>query len=225
MKPIQPRACADRGHAGDWVHDRLRRRSPETIDASAGLQNQARPMPMRRSTPPDAALCERRGRRRAQRTASSRSRSTSTRASEDLGRAAASSIAPDRVMTQRARGGRRGQLHRLCSTVRNTTPPWWPTIPTRISPSWRCPACRRRHWTSPTARRVDGHRRAWCWEYPGGGPFVANPARVREVIELTGPDIYRTTSVRREVLHDQRQSATGRFRRTADRSGTVGYSA
>ncbi|MBY0288085.1 MAG: MarP family serine protease [Mycobacteriaceae bacterium] len=35
--------------------------------------------------------------------------------------------------------------------------------------------------------------------YPGGGPFVANPARIREVIELTGPDIYRSTSVRREV--------------------------
>ena len=35
--------------------------------------------------------------------------------------------------------------------------------------------------------------------YPGGGPFVAHPARVREVIELNGPDIYRTTTVRREV--------------------------
>jgi S1-C subfamily serine protease len=35
--------------------------------------------------------------------------------------------------------------------------------------------------------------------YPGGGQFVANPARIREVIELTGPDIYRTTSVEREV--------------------------
>lgn len=35
--------------------------------------------------------------------------------------------------------------------------------------------------------------------YPGGGPFVANPARIREVIELTGPDIYNSTSVRREV--------------------------
>ena len=35
--------------------------------------------------------------------------------------------------------------------------------------------------------------------YPGGGPFVAYPARIREVIELTGPDIYRSTSVRREV--------------------------
>jgi S1-C subfamily serine protease len=35
--------------------------------------------------------------------------------------------------------------------------------------------------------------------YPGGGPFVANPARVQEVIELKGPDIYRAATVRREV--------------------------
>jgi S1-C subfamily serine protease len=35
--------------------------------------------------------------------------------------------------------------------------------------------------------------------YPGGGPFVANPARIREVIELNGPDIYKTTTVKREV--------------------------
>jgi S1-C subfamily serine protease len=35
--------------------------------------------------------------------------------------------------------------------------------------------------------------------YPVGGPFGATPARVREVIELTRPDIYRTTTVTREV--------------------------
>lgn len=35
--------------------------------------------------------------------------------------------------------------------------------------------------------------------YPGGGDFLATPARVREVIELNGPDIYRTTTVTREV--------------------------
>lgn len=35
--------------------------------------------------------------------------------------------------------------------------------------------------------------------YPGGGAFVATPARIREVIELNGPDIYRTTTVNREV--------------------------
>jgi S1-C subfamily serine protease len=35
--------------------------------------------------------------------------------------------------------------------------------------------------------------------YPGGGEFQATPARVREVIELNGPDIYRTKTVSREV--------------------------
>jgi len=35
--------------------------------------------------------------------------------------------------------------------------------------------------------------------YPGGGDFAATPARVREIIELNGPDIYRTGTVTREV--------------------------
>ncbi|WP_264001227.1 MarP family serine protease [Mycolicibacterium gadium] len=35
--------------------------------------------------------------------------------------------------------------------------------------------------------------------YPDGGPFVAYPARIREVVELSGPDIYNSTTVRREV--------------------------
>jgi S1-C subfamily serine protease len=35
--------------------------------------------------------------------------------------------------------------------------------------------------------------------YPGGGDFVATPARVMEIIELNGPDIYRSTTVTREV--------------------------
>lgn len=35
--------------------------------------------------------------------------------------------------------------------------------------------------------------------YPGGGEFAASPARVREIIKLNGPDIYRTTTVNREV--------------------------
>jgi S1-C subfamily serine protease len=35
--------------------------------------------------------------------------------------------------------------------------------------------------------------------YPGGGEFVATPARVREVIELNGPDIYRNTTITRQV--------------------------
>jgi len=35
--------------------------------------------------------------------------------------------------------------------------------------------------------------------YPGGGDFTATPSRVRETIELNGPDIYRTATVNREV--------------------------
>lgn len=35
--------------------------------------------------------------------------------------------------------------------------------------------------------------------YPGGGSFVAYPARIREVAELKVPDIYRVMTVRREV--------------------------
>jgi S1-C subfamily serine protease len=35
--------------------------------------------------------------------------------------------------------------------------------------------------------------------YPGGGAFIATPARIRELIELEGPDIYRTATIRREV--------------------------
>ena len=35
--------------------------------------------------------------------------------------------------------------------------------------------------------------------YPGGGGFMATPARIRELIELSGPDIYRTATVNREV--------------------------
>jgi len=35
--------------------------------------------------------------------------------------------------------------------------------------------------------------------FPGGGDFVATPARVREIIELSGPDIYKSTTVNREV--------------------------
>lgn len=35
--------------------------------------------------------------------------------------------------------------------------------------------------------------------YPGGGPYTASAARVRETLELTGPDIYKTGTVEREV--------------------------
>jgi S1-C subfamily serine protease len=35
--------------------------------------------------------------------------------------------------------------------------------------------------------------------YPGGGPYTASPARIREVLNLSGPDIYQIGTVEREV--------------------------
>jgi S1-C subfamily serine protease len=35
--------------------------------------------------------------------------------------------------------------------------------------------------------------------YPGGGPFVAYPARIREVIDIKAPDLYGVLTFRREV--------------------------
>ena len=35
--------------------------------------------------------------------------------------------------------------------------------------------------------------------YPGGGGFMATPARIRELITLNGPDIYRSATINREV--------------------------
>ncbi|MCP9273995.1 protein kinase domain-containing protein [Mycolicibacterium arenosum] len=35
--------------------------------------------------------------------------------------------------------------------------------------------------------------------YPGGEDFTATPARIREIIQLNGPDVYRTSTVARET--------------------------
>src|SRR5690606_22627248 len=35
--------------------------------------------------------------------------------------------------------------------------------------------------------------------YPGGGPYTASAARIRETLDLQGPDIYRGGTVEREV--------------------------
>ena len=43
--------------------------------------------------------------------------------------------------------------------------------------------------------------------YPGGGDFVATPARIREIIELNGPDIYRTATGDPRGVHHQRHCA------------------
>ena len=52
--------------------------------------------------------------------------------------------------------------------------------------------------------------------YPEGGDLAAIPARIREVIQLDGPDIYRTTTVSREVYTIRRRRER-RIRRATHR--------
>jgi S1-C subfamily serine protease len=47
--------------------------------------------------------------------------------------------------------------------------------------------------------RVPMGTEALALGYPRGGSFAAVPARVSEIAEITGPDIYRTTQVTRQV--------------------------
>ena len=64
--------------------------------------------------------------------------------------------------------------------------------------------------------------------YPDGGDIAATPARIRETISLNGPDIYRTTTVTREVYTIRgtvRQGDSGGpllFRRSHGKAPTVG---
>jgi serine/threonine protein kinase len=49
------------------------------------------------------------------------------------------------------------------------------------------------------SREVPSGADAVMLGYPDGGDFTATPARIRETINMSGPDIYRTTTVTREV--------------------------
>jgi S1-C subfamily serine protease len=56
--------------------------------------------------------------------------------------------------------------------------------------------------TAPLSFAVDeaaGGTEAVLLGYPEGGDLAAIPAQIREVIQLNGPDIYKTTTVSREV--------------------------
>lgn len=45
--------------------------------------------------------------------------------------------------------------------------------------------------------------------YPGGGPFTASPARIRDTINLNGPDIHHSATVTREVYTIRGQVRSG----------------
>ena len=118
---------------------------------------------------------------------------------------------------QRARGRRVRDASPSRPTARPTTPAWCPTTRTPTSRSSTCRTCRRRRWSSRRPRpRRPGPTRI-VMGYPGGGDFTATPARIREIIELNGPDIYRDHDRHPRGLHHQRHCATGQFGWTADR--------
>ena len=103
---------------------------------------------------------------------------------------------PGDVQCARRRGS--GDRHRRGRWPDVSTPRWSPTTRTPTSRSSTCRACRRRRCRSPRSPRRPAPTR-WCSAIPGGGDFQATPARVRETIELKGPDIYKTKTVDREV--------------------------
>ncbi|RVW00988.1 MarP family serine protease [Rhodococcus spongiicola] len=57
--------------------------------------------------------------------------------------------------------------------------------------------------TAPPLAFASGHAdtgdNAIVLGYPGGGPYTASAVRIREVLDLQGPDIYRSGTVEREV--------------------------
>ena len=91
---------------------------------------------------------------------------------------------------QRARRRGLGDRHASRPTARPTTRRWCPTTPMPTSRSSTCRACRRRRCRSREEPAKTGTD-ALVLGYPGGGDFQATPARVRETIELNGPDIYK----------------------------------
>ena len=59
------------------------------------------------------------------------------------------------------------------------------------------------------AEEAEGGSDAILLGYPEGGDLAAIPARIREVIQLNGPDIYKTTTVSREVYTIRGAGAKG----------------
>ena len=99
-------------------------------------------------------------------------------------------ISPDRVMTNAHVVAGSNSVPGLRQRQSASTPRWCPMTRGRHrDPGRRRLACRRR-WPSPTPRRRPAPD-VVVLGYPGGGNFTATPARIREVIKLSGPDIYR----------------------------------
>jgi S1-C subfamily serine protease len=106
-------------------------------------------------------------------------------------------LSPDRVMTNAhvVAGANNVTVEASGNPYDATVVSYDPTVDIAILSVPHLPAGPLAFANSPVASGTEGI----LMGYPGGGGFMATPARIRELIELNGPDIYRKATINREV--------------------------
>jgi S1-C subfamily serine protease len=106
-------------------------------------------------------------------------------------------LSPDRVMTNAhvVAGANSVTVEASGNPYDATVVSYDPTVDIAILAVPNLPAAPLAFANSPVTSGTE----AVVMGYPGGGGFVATPARIRELIELSGPDIYRSATINREV--------------------------
>jgi S1-C subfamily serine protease len=106
-------------------------------------------------------------------------------------------LSPDRVMTNAhvVAGSNNVTVDASGNPYDATVVSYDPTVDIAILSVPHLPAGPLAFANSPVTSGTEGI----VMGYPGGGGFMATPARIRELIELNGPDIYRKATINREV--------------------------
>jgi S1-C subfamily serine protease len=106
-------------------------------------------------------------------------------------------VAPDRVMTNAhvVAGADSVAVEASGNPYDATVVSYDPTVDIAILSVPNLPPGPLAFATTPATSGIE----AVVMGYPGGGGFVATPARIQELIQLSGPDIYRNATVTREV--------------------------
>jgi S1-C subfamily serine protease len=106
-------------------------------------------------------------------------------------------LSPDRVMTNAhvVAGSNNVTVEASGSPYDATVVSYDPTVDIAILSVPHLPAGPLAFANAPVTSGTEGI----VMGYPGGGGFMATPARIRELIELNGPDIYRKATINREV--------------------------
>ena len=106
-------------------------------------------------------------------------------------------LSPDRVMTNAhvVAGANNVTVEASGNPYDATVVSYDPTVDIAILSVPHLPAGPLAFANSPVTSGTEGI----LMGYPGGGGFMATPARIRELIELNGPDIYRKATINREV--------------------------